>query len=322
MNRLVAGSLAIARSLARRLEGRAGSLAAFSDLERHLWMLADSVRNDAFAKAIGRAVKPGMIVADVGTGTGLLAMMACRAGAARVYAIEEAAVITLAEKIIRANGFAGRIVLIRGSSLKTELPERVDAVISETIGSFVFSEEILPTLVDARERFLKPGGTIVPERIVVTMAPVETFSEGTGFWERPVSGFDYREALPHLAIGTPVAARRIGAGNYLGPEALLFDLDFRTATTGMDLSRELEFTARRRGTLHGFVGAWEARLHDDAVLRCAPESEALHWPPILFRLPRGIPVEAGDRIVLDFGRLERTGWQWRWSARVTNPQNG
>lgn len=321
MNRLVAGSLAIARRVVRRLEGRAGSLAAFSDLERHLWMLADSVRNDAFEKAIARAVKPGMIVADVGTGTGLLAMMACRAGAARVYAIEEAAVITLAEKIVRANGLADRIVLIRGSSLRATLPEKVDVVLSETIGSFVFSEEILSTLVDARERFLEPGGAIVPERIVVTMAPVESFREGTGFWERPVSGFDYREALPHLATGTPVAARRLEAGDYLDHEAVLFDLDFHKATTGMDLHRELEFAARRRGTLHGFVGAWEARLQDDALLRCAPESPALHWPPILFRLPRGVPVNEGDRIDLDFGRLEQTGWQWRWSARVTNPKD-
>src|SRR5262245_18149455 len=109
----------------------------------HLWMLRDEMRVEAYEQALIKAVKAGDVVADVGAGTGLLSMIACRAGAARVYAIEETWIIDLARTLIEANGYADRIILMRGNSARINLPSRVDVVVSETIGSFVFSEEIL-----------------------------------------------------------------------------------------------------------------------------------------------------------------------------------
>jgi protein arginine N-methyltransferase 1 len=316
MNPLLRKSLEVGSRIIRRLKERAGLVSGFSDMEMHLWILADGARAEAFDRAIRSAVRPGMVVADVGTGTGLLSMMACRAGAAKVYAVEEASVFDLARQIIEANGFSDRVVLIKGNSRKIKLPERVDLVISETIGTFVFSEGIVPILADARKRFLRPSGAMIPERIQVYAAPVESFREGTGFWEKPVCGFDYAAARPHVSVNTLVAARKITPEDLLDDERLLFDLEFGKIDAGMGFHRRVEFSARKAGTLHGFVGTWEARLHGDTLLRCAPGSPPLHWTPILFRLPEGIPVRAGSRISLEFGRRDAPGWQWTWRARV------
>ena len=147
-------SLEIAQKVLRRARERAGLVSGFSDLEMHLWMLADETRAEAYEQAIRGAVRAGDVVVDVGAGTGLLSLMACRAGASRVYAIEEARIVDLAVTIARENGFADRIVFLRGNSLKIEVPEKADVVVSETIGSFVFSENILAILDDARRRFM------------------------------------------------------------------------------------------------------------------------------------------------------------------------
>ncbi len=316
MNPLLRSTLEIAQKTVRRLKEKAGLVSGFSDIEMHLWMLADETRGAAFERAIGSAIRGGEVVADVGAGTGLLSMMACRAGASRVYAVEEAPVIELAKALVRENGYEDRVVFLRGNSRKIDLPERADLVVSETIGTFVFSEDILPTLVDARERFLKSRGVMIPERIKVYLVPVESFREGIGFWEKPLRGFDFRAGARHVPAGTVVAARKTGRGEFLDDEQVAYDLEFATASATMEFSRTLEFTSRREGTLHGFFGFWEARLHGEVSLTCGPGAPPVHWPPVLFRLPEGIPVRTGDRISLHFTRKDRPGWSWVWKADV------
>jgi len=306
---------------ARKLRERSSPPGGFADLEMHLWMLADEVRAQAFEAAIQRTVTPGDVVVDVGTGTGLLAMMACRAGAARVYAIEETEVHRLARTVIDANGFSGKIEVLHGRSTALDLPERADVVVSETIGSFVFSEGVLPTLFDARRRFLKEGGGLIPGRIRVFMTPVESHAEGIGFWERPVRGFDYMAARDHLAFDTPMAARKIGPGNHLAGRQLLYDVDFTVDEEGFRFDRTVSFTALREGRLHGFLGTWEAVLHSEVTLACDPSGPPVHWPPILFRLREGLTVRPGQRIILKFVRRDPPGWRWKWDAEVQGEQS-
>jgi len=316
MSPLLEDGLTALRRAARSLRRGLGHREPFSDLEMHLWMLADETRASAYEKAIGLAVREGDVVADVGAGTGLLSMMACRAGASRVYAIEETSVAVLARRIIDDNGMSDRIVLLEGNSRTLSLPEPADVVVSETIGSFVFSEGILGTLHDARSRFLRPGGTLVPGRILIHMTPIECWREGIGFWERPVGGFDYTAAREHVAHGVPAAARKIGAEGRLSPPGLLYDLDFTVGEDRFAFERELEFRSRRDGTLHGFLGTWEAILHGDVALHCDPEAPPVHWPPLHFRLPAGLAVREGDRIILNFVRRDPRRWSWSWSARI------
>ena len=77
----------------------------FAGLAEHEEMLSDSVRVQAYHRGIRRNVRPGDVVVDLGTGTGLLAFMASRAGAKKVYAVEHSDFIEIAREIGRHNGF-------------------------------------------------------------------------------------------------------------------------------------------------------------------------------------------------------------------------
>lgn len=316
MNRLLRAGLAAAFRGAHRLKEKAGLVHGFSGMEMHLWMLADDVRADAFEQAIDRAVTPGSVVVDVGAGTGLLSLMACRAGAERVYAIEESPILDVALDVARDNGFGGRIVPVRMRSTKANLPERADVVVSETIGAFVFSEEIVSTLADARARFLKPGGVLIPRSIRIFLAPFESFEEGVGLLERALRGFDFRAAARRVPVQTMMTARRLRPDHFLDLPRSLYDLDFTSANNEPDFSRTLEFAACRDGVLHGLAGLWEARLDERVLLRCAPDAPPLHWAPVLFRLPAGCPVRSGETIRVRFGRRDAPGWSWKWEAEV------
>src|ERR1044072_3208568 len=127
-------------------------------------MIADRPRMDAYARALRQAVRPGSVVLDIGTGTGIFAMLACRFGARQVYAIEPGDAIEVAREAAAANGFSERIEFIQGLSNSVVLPERADVIISDIRGVLPLFQHHLPTIIDARKRLLAPDGILIPRR--------------------------------------------------------------------------------------------------------------------------------------------------------------
>lgn len=138
----------------------------------HIAMLNDKVRTDSFIKAINEAVKVGDVVLDIGTGTGVLAIAAARAGASMVYAIEAGAMADVAQAIINDTEVAQKITIIRGWSTDIELPEKADVLVSEIIGNDPFDEDVLHVFGDAKKRLLKPNCLILPNQINVFGLPI------------------------------------------------------------------------------------------------------------------------------------------------------
>ena len=117
-----------------------------------------------------RSVRPGDIVLDVGAGSGILSVFAARAGAARVYAVEETSIAVLAQDLVAANGVAEIVHVIQGDVLDIDLPERVDVVVSEWLGGFGIDEGMLVPVITARDRWLKPGGVMIPHSVTAWAA--------------------------------------------------------------------------------------------------------------------------------------------------------
>ncbi len=161
----------------RRVDDRAadptGAAPATRGLGMHLELLDDRERTDAFLAAIAATVRPGDVVVDLGSGSGVLAMAAIRAGAARVYAIEASEFAEVAAAAFATNGMADRITLLRGWSHRLELPERADLLVSEILGNDPLGEGVLRFLPDAASRFLKPGGRLLPGRLEVMASLLE-----------------------------------------------------------------------------------------------------------------------------------------------------
>jgi predicted RNA methylase len=135
----------------------------YAQLSIHRLMLSDRVRTESYRRALASAVKPGDVVLDVGAGTGIMGMLAVQAGAGKVYAVEPAGIAGLARQLVERNGMADRIELIESAVESVELPERVDVLVGEWMGCYGVDENLLPSMVAARDRWLKPGGAMLPE---------------------------------------------------------------------------------------------------------------------------------------------------------------
>lgn len=133
----------------------------------HFAMLNDTQRNNFYRKALERTVKPGDVVLEIGTGSGLLAMLAATAGAEHVYTIEaNRHLAALARKIIQANGLQEKITVINKMSTNVhvggDIPRHADILVSEILGTLLLGESALQFVADARHRLLKPNAAIIP----------------------------------------------------------------------------------------------------------------------------------------------------------------
>lgn len=275
-------------------------------------MLIDRMRTDAFFSALMQTIKPGDIVLDIGSGSGVLACFACLAGAKHVYAIEQSAVIGLAKEISARNGLDDRITFINEWSLGCELPQLADVLVTETIGNSGFEEGILRWVGDAHRRLLKKDARLVPQTLTMFAVPVQSTTDYAmvGRWSEAYYTLDF----------SPV--RTVAANNllwidllpkmFLSEPAALFSADLRHYA-GPDLSAEASFMIQRQGVLHGFGGWFAAELADGITLSNEPPLKTPSWTNTFFPFEHPLAVAAGDEIKLSIRSSDHTA-RWAWQA--------
>ena len=143
-------------------------------------MIADTARMGAYAAALRQVVKPDSVVMDLGSGPGVFALLACKLGARGVYAVEPSNVIGLAREAAAANGFAERIQFFESMSTEITLDERASIIVSDLRGVLPWFQQHIPSIIDARERHLARGGTLIPRRDMLWAAVVEAPTQYEG----------------------------------------------------------------------------------------------------------------------------------------------
>ena len=269
-------------------------------VDEHRQYLGDDHRLDAFRRAIAEAVRPGDLVLDLGSGTGILGMLACRAGAKRVYSIEETSLIGLAREIAEANGFSSRVRFLKGLSLRLELPEKVDVVVADQIGPFGFDAGIVEYFRDARARFLRPGGQMIPSAIDLWIAPVERDDlwRKIAFWDAPHAGFEFgpvRTLASNMGYPATLQASELLATPLAGKTIHLSD------SGAAAISFQASFQVARDGCLHG-IGAWfSARLSPTVTMSNSPlDDNRINRSNLFFPLERQVDVRKGDCVHVSF----------------------
>src|SRR5262245_7344676 len=198
-------------------------------LRGHGEMVADRHRTRAYVEALRRVVKPGALVLDIGTGSGVFSLVACQLGARRVVAVEPGEVILVARESARDCGYADRIEFVQGLSTDLALDEQADVIVSDLRGVLPLFSGHLRSIADARRRLLAPGGTLIPQRDTVKVALVEApdlYRDQVGPWADHELGVDMKAALRFATNSWHKA--KIEPGQLLVEPRVWAELDYAT----------------------------------------------------------------------------------------------
>lgn len=264
----------------------------------HNDMIYDEHRVNAYQRAIERTVKAGDVVVDVGTGTGILAFLCLRAGAARVHAIDRSPVINWARRLAETNRLAERIIFHQCDSREAEIGEKVDVIVSELIGHMAFEEGMIESISDAMERFLKPGGSLIPQSVSLYAAPVcerEVYKSCIDGW-KPAYGIDYSVMREH-AVGTSYVTE-ISERDLFAKHQPIFSVDF-LCNAQFEVHAERTFEIYRDGEINGIAFWFDSALTDVVRLSSGPWTKT-HWKQCFTPLPQPRQVFAGDKLDVSF----------------------
>ncbi len=287
---------------------------SFGGLSHHEEMLSDTVRVDAYHRAIHRNVGSGDVVLDLGSGTGLLAFIASRAGAAKVYAVEHSDVIEVAREIGRHNGFTN-IEFVQANSREFSPNEPIDVVLHEQMGDELFNENMVENVLDLRDRVLAPGGRILPARFRLFMEPVTFRPEMRVRRFHNIvlpDGIDLRAMESSSALAPSGAdrfeqfwARSGSVAATIGAPKPVVEIDLATLESSSAVPRRhvIERVSEIDAVVDGVCVWFEATFDDDTVLTTSPLAPNTSWGNRMYRLDG--EIHRGETLALrvDLDRL-------------------
>jgi SAM-dependent methyltransferase len=274
-------------------------------------MVFDTVRNAAYAKAIAAAVTPACTVLDLGAGLGMHGLLAAAAGAGKVFLLDPSAVVELGAEVARCNGMNDRVKVIRKRIEDAEIPQAVDIIVSVFTGNFLLAEDLLPYLFSARERFLRPGGVMIPGCARMHAALVtaqEFYDQHVACWSQPTFGVDFAPLRRFAANTVYYRSAEAMAATSLSAAVQVHELDFATAATAACHAR-VDLQVRQAGTCHGLLGWFDMQLGDE-WLSTGPAAEPTHWSLAFLPLDPPMPLQEGETVQLQLDRPEFGEWTW------------
>jgi len=285
-------------------------------------MTNDRRRTDAYRDALRARVTPESVVLDVGAGPGMLTLLACQAGARRVYAVEPSGILQVAREAVGANGYSDRVEFIQDLSTNIDLPEKVDIIVSDVHGVLPFFEGSLASLIDARERFLKPGGFLIPSRDSLWVAIASTAAEhqrildpwensygleGTAGRQRAVNSYKQWHGKPGEVVGEP---------------KLAIDIDYSSVNKVNGRGKaSWQITEAREA--HGIAAWFDCETAPGIGFSNAPGCDD-YWiyKQAFFPWPKSCLLEPGDQVSIEL-RAESIGgdYAFSWSTVVVSPDD-
>jgi protein arginine N-methyltransferase 1 len=274
---------------------------SYSSFYIHEDMLKDTVRTRAYQRAIEGNPEDfkDKIVLDIGCGTGILSIFAARAGAKHVYAIENAEIALYATEIIKRNGLADKITVIKGKMEEIKLPvPQVDIIISEWMGYFLLYESMLDSVLWARDRYLVKSGKMLPDRVTMYLAAIEDGqykSQKRNFWSDVYS--TDMSCLAPTVLREPLVDVA-PSDHIISNSSKILDLNLCTMKPGdVEFKAGYELTINCKDKVHGLVGWWDSEfseLKNPVMLSTSPYNKRTHWKQTVFYSQWDMEVFKGD----------------------------
>lgn len=277
----------------------------------HFPMVADGPRNREYEAALKRAIRADTIVLDIGAGTGLLSMLAARAGARHVFACESnPTMAAVAKQIVADNGFADRITILDKASFALD-PDRdfagyprPDLLVAEVFDATVIGEGALPTFAHAQANLLATGARSIPCRARLYGVLIESEQQWHEGCARDAAGFDVSALNRYRPDCVGIEGTGV-CGRPLSDDFLLFEFDLTRAELDRSRRRDVEVTVRADGCCHGVLYWMQLVLDAHSTLDNRPDLGAgvsagycSHWHQMLrlFSLP--LNLRCGDTLRL------------------------
>jgi protein arginine N-methyltransferase 1 len=284
-------------------------------------MIADRNRTEAYMQALRVAIRPGAVVMDIGTGPGIMAGLACQLGASRVYAIEPYEIIQVAREIAAANHCTDKIVFFEDLSSRVEIPVRADVIVSDLRGVLPLFESHIPSIVDARRRFLAPGGTLIARKDRICAAVVEApeaYGKIVDPWTRNALGQDLTAA--RRKVLNEFRKTRVKPEQLLTVPQLWATLEYAT-TENPDVRGTLQWTVERNGTGHGILVWFDMELADGVSFSTGPASPETVYGSAFFPWLEPVPLAAGQNVCVDLeAKLLEKDYFWRWTTQIASAE--
>ena len=275
----------------------------------HFEMLADTARNDAFQKAIEKAVNPNDTVLDIGAGSGLLSMMAVKAGAKKVIACELVKDLAeTAEKVVADNNMSDKITIHNKKSnylrVGEELEEKADVLVSEILDAGLLGEGVLPSFRHALAELVKPNAKVIPHAATVYGILLESEQRHRISPFKNISGFDL-SAFDIFRVPKTYTQAHL---NRIDHEPLsevfpIYSLNFKQLPDTMlehnPTRFQIDVNIQKDGVLHGVAFWFDLFIDEEIKLSTGPNGEMIHWGQALYMFEEARDVKKGETFVLD-----------------------
>lgn len=270
----------------------------------HEELLKDRVRTRAFMRATlnNKHLFNGKNVLDIGTGTGILAMLAVKAGAKHVYAVESSGIAHIAKAIVKKNGMDKQITVIEGKMEEVKLPvEKVDIIVCDWMGYALVQSSMISTIINARDRYLVKGGLIFPDRATLHICGIEDAEykeQRIGFWDN-VYGFNM-SCMKEGSHSEPLIDM-CQSQQVVTSFDTVHSIDLNTATVDcMNISSKFTIQAKRRDFCHALVLYFDVYFnasHKPIHFSTGPKVQFTHWKQCVVYLDEEIPLHSDEKIV-------------------------
>lgn len=277
----------------------------FNSIPIHKLMLSDTRRLSKLRQSIeSLGIGDSDVVVDLGAGTGILGILVAITvpNVKKVYAIERERISEVARRTIAQQGLDDIVTVIEEDSRHVDLPEKADVLISECMGVHLFQDNMLSSLVDARKRFLKPGGSLIPQSARLWLAPLRrnpVWDSEIAPWREPVEGVRFDELLRLSLNDTYIS--RVDAEDLAHEGLAVWELDFRTADEIAPRTVSVEFEIGEDDKICGLCGWFDVTLAENVVLSTGPFDDASHWQQAIYPIHPILNASSGNKLKVDFG---------------------
>ncbi|WP_072621848.1 50S ribosomal protein L11 methyltransferase [Spirulina major] len=281
-------------------------------------MMMDAGRMGPYHQALSAVVQPGMVVLDVGTGTGIHSLMAAQLGARRVYGVEPDGVVDIAREITAANGYGAVIEYYQADVRSLHFPEPIDVVVSDLRGVLPLFGSHLATIIEVRDRHLAPNGVLIPQadRLWATLVHLPDIYHQYYHapWQSQPYGFDFSAAQRYVINRWRKV--RLRPEDCLVPSQPWATLDYPQLQSP-DVQGDLQWDITTDCRCHG-VGLWfDTTLWAGVGFSNGPDQPPLIYSQAFFPWPEPLDLQRGDRITLQLrANLVNQRYLWQWHSTI------